>query len=39
MRTTRGRVATNSTYLHFGLKPPTSDNKPIAPDLFGEQGE
>ncbi|HEB63058.1 MAG TPA: Holliday junction branch migration DNA helicase RuvB [Gammaproteobacteria bacterium] len=38
MRTTRGRVATNSTYLHFGLKPPSYDEQQITPDLFGEKG-
>ncbi len=38
MRTTRGRVATNSTYLHFGLKPPSYGEQQITPDLFGEKG-
>lgn len=33
MRTPRGRVATRSTYLHFGLKPPTLGASP-AGDLF-----
>ncbi len=39
MRTTRGRVATNSTYLHFGLKPPVYDRESITPDLFGKKNE
>ncbi len=38
MRTTRGRVATNSTYLHFGLQPPVYDNGATA-DLFGKKSE
>ncbi|MCZ6503620.1 MAG: Holliday junction branch migration DNA helicase RuvB [Gammaproteobacteria bacterium] len=33
MRTPRGRVATRHAYLHFGLKPPATNN---APDLFDE---
>ncbi|HET7371130.1 MAG TPA: Holliday junction branch migration DNA helicase RuvB [Gammaproteobacteria bacterium] len=32
-RTARGRVATRSAYLHFGLRTPTRHE---APDLFGE---
>jgi Holliday junction DNA helicase RuvB len=35
MRTARGRVATRSAYLHFGLKIP---ERPTAPDLFDENG-
>ena len=35
MRTARGRVATRSAYLHFGLKIP---ERPTAPDLFDETG-
>ena len=36
MRTPRGRVATQSAYLHFGLTPPPAIQKqiPIMPDLF-----
>lgn len=33
MRTPRGRVATRSTYQHFGLKPPTAPTVPTT-DLF-----
>ena len=35
MRTARGRVATKNAYLHFGLKPPVSNNAPELP-LFDE---
>ena len=35
MRTARGRMATRSAYLHFGLKIP---ERPTAPDLFDETG-
>jgi Holliday junction DNA helicase RuvB len=33
MRTARGRVATRSAYLHFGLTPPTIE-RPTTPGLF-----
>jgi len=33
MRTPRGRIATNRAYLHFGLTPKTSADKP---DLFAQ---
>ncbi len=33
MRTARGRVATRSAYLHFGLAPPASE-RPATPGLF-----
>jgi Holliday junction DNA helicase RuvB len=33
MRTARGRVATRSAYLHFGLTPPTHE-RPATPGLF-----
>jgi Holliday junction DNA helicase RuvB len=33
MRTARGRIATRSAYLHFGLKLP---ERIVTPDLFGE---
>ena len=36
MRTARGRMATRSTWLHFGMSPPaeggTADGGPAAPD-------
>lgn len=35
MRTARGRMATRSAYLHFGLKIP---ERPMAADLFDETG-
>jgi Holliday junction DNA helicase RuvB len=31
MRTARGRVATRTAYLHFGLKPPAGDRDPNLP--------
>jgi Holliday junction DNA helicase RuvB len=34
MRTPRGRVATQSAYQHFGLRPPRRDGGPFTPDLF-----
>ncbi|MEO6697345.1 MAG: Holliday junction branch migration DNA helicase RuvB [Gammaproteobacteria bacterium] len=38
MRTSRGRVATRASYLHFGLNPPQTMSQQGTPDLFnGEQ--
>lgn len=34
MRTPRGRMATRSAYLHFGLKPPAQAEQRATPDLF-----
>jgi Holliday junction DNA helicase RuvB len=34
MRTARGRVATRSAYLHFGLSPPPAERVPGTPGLF-----
>jgi len=34
MRTARGRVATRSAYLHFGLTPPVVERAPGTPGLF-----
>jgi Holliday junction DNA helicase RuvB len=34
MRTARGRVATRSAYLHFGLAPPVVERAPGTPGLF-----
>jgi len=34
MRTPRGRVATRTAYLHFGLSPPTDQALPASGDLF-----
>ena len=34
MRTPRGRMATRSTWLHFGLSPPQSEAIPESGDLF-----
>lgn len=39
MRTPRGRVATRSAYLHFGLTPPAQENRAAGADLFEEAGE
>jgi Holliday junction DNA helicase RuvB len=40
MRTPRGRVATNSAYLHFGMTPPKSEpQRQREIDLFGNQEE
>ena len=39
MRTPRGRVATRSAYLHFGLTPPASNVQGGAGDLFGGNDE
>jgi Holliday junction DNA helicase RuvB len=36
MRTPRGRVATRTAYLHFGLSPKAGDVVPSDGDLFGE---
>ncbi len=36
MRTPRGRVATKSAYLHFGLKPPNSIGSAQTNDLFNQ---
>ena len=33
-RTSRGRIATRLAYVHFGIDPPASREKPDAPDLF-----
>jgi Holliday junction DNA helicase RuvB len=33
MRTPRGRMATRTAYLHFGLNPPRSAD---SPDLFAD---
>ena len=33
-RTPRGRIATRSAWLHFGLTPPKAQDAPEAPDLF-----
>ena len=35
MRTSRGRVATRASYLHFGLSPPQTSTAAGMPDLFG----
>ncbi len=35
MRTSRGRVATRASYLHFGLSPPQTPPAIGIPDLFG----
>ncbi|HHH36834.1 MAG TPA: Holliday junction branch migration DNA helicase RuvB [Gammaproteobacteria bacterium] len=34
MRTPRGRMATRSAYLHFGLAPPAAEASSSTPDLF-----
>jgi Holliday junction DNA helicase RuvB len=41
MRTPRGRVATNSAYLHFGLTPPDSQQqqRQREMELFGNSNE
>ena len=40
MRTPRGRVATNSAYLHFGMTPPEKDvSRQREIDLFGNKDE
>ena len=39
MRTPRGRVATRSAYLHFGLTPPAQNNQQESSDLFAGEGE
>jgi hypothetical protein len=36
MRTARGRVATRSAYLHFGLEAPASDPQSGSMPLFRE---
>ena len=36
MRTPRGRVATSSAYLHFGLSAPKQNHPPVSGDLFEE---
>jgi holliday junction DNA helicase RuvB len=36
MRTARGRMATRSAYLHFGLAPPARPTQPGSLPLFGE---
>jgi Holliday junction DNA helicase RuvB len=38
MRTPRGRMATQSAYLHLGIRPPRQPPGQVAPvgDLFGE---
>jgi Holliday junction DNA helicase RuvB len=36
MRTARGRMATRSAYLHFGLQPPARPAQPGSLPLFGE---
>jgi holliday junction DNA helicase RuvB len=33
-RTSRGRLAARAAYLHFGITPPASRDRPDAPDLF-----
>jgi Holliday junction DNA helicase RuvB len=33
-RTSRGRIASRSAYLHFGIALPAARNRPDAPDLF-----
>ncbi len=38
MRTPRGRVATSSAYLHFGLTPKVQPEFGITPDLFDTAG-
>jgi Holliday junction DNA helicase RuvB len=35
MRTPRGRMATQTAYSHFGLRPPRAQT-PVVPDLFDE---
>jgi len=37
MRTPRGRVATQTAYLHFGLTPREGETRPRNEDLFGDR--
>jgi Holliday junction DNA helicase RuvB len=39
MRTPRGRMATRTAYLHFGLTQPKRDDLPQIVDMFGGEGE
>ena len=36
MRTPRGRMATSTAWLHFGLEPPARPDRPVGGDLFDE---
>jgi len=37
MRTARGRVATRTAYLHFGLKVPASEHATASLSLFNDR--